>query len=154
MPVLGTMLTAIITPFDENGDVDEDAYVRVLHHVCEHGSDGVVVAGSTGEASTLADDEHLALLKLTVDEIPEGKTVIAGTGSNDTRHAAHMTAEATALGVDAILSVTPYYNRPEPRGLIRHYEEVAKATDKPVLLYNIPSRTSLDVPNDLLARLA
>lgn len=153
MAGLGTMLTAVITPFDEHGDVDEAAYVRVLHHVCEHGSDGVVVAGSTGEASTLTDEEHLRLVALTVQERPEGKTVIAGTGSNDTRHAAEMTAAATALGVDGILSVTPYYNRPEPRGLVAHYTEVAKATDKPVLLYNIPTRTALDIPNDLLARL-
>jgi dihydrodipicolinate synthase len=154
MAGLGTMLTAVITPFDEHGDVDEAAYVRVLHHVCEHGSDGVVVAGSTGEASTLTDEEHLRLVALTVQERPEGKTVIAGTGSNDTRHAVEMTTAATALGVDGILSVTPYYNRPEPRGLIAHYTEVAKATDKPVLLYNIPTRTALDIPNDLLARLA
>jgi 4-hydroxy-tetrahydrodipicolinate synthase len=154
MAALGTLLTAVITPFDETGDVDEDAYVRVLRHVCEHGSDGVVVAGSTGEASTLTDEEHLRLVELTVEEVPAGKTVIAGTGSNDTRHAAEMTARATALGVDGILSVTPYYNRPDPRGLVAHYEEVARATDKPVLLYNIPSRTGLDIPNELLARLA
>src|SRR4051794_18609427 len=154
MADLGTQITAIVTPFDEAGNVDEEAYVRVLQHVCAHGSDGVVVCGSTGEASTLDDEEHLALIRLTVEEIPEGKTVIAGTGSNDTRHAVAMTEKATALGVDAILSVTPYYNRPEPRGLVRHYEEIAKATDRPILLYNIPSRTSLDIPNDLLARLA
>lgn len=154
MGSLGTQLTAIITPFDEDFRVDEEAYVRVLHHVCAHGSDGVVVAGSTGEASTLTDEEHLRVVELTVQEIPEGKTVIAGTGSNDTAHAVHMTEKATELGVDAILSVTPYYNRPEPRGLIRHYEEVAAATDRPVLLYNIPGRTALDIPNDLLARLA
>jgi 4-hydroxy-tetrahydrodipicolinate synthase len=153
MAALGTLITAIITPFDEQGAVDEDAYVRVLHHVCEHGSDGVVVAGSTGEASTLADEEHLHLVELTVQEIPHGKTVIAGTGSNDTRHAAEMTEKASALGVDGILSVTPYYNRPEPRGLIAHYERVAASTDKPILLYNIPSRTALDIPNDLLTRL-
>jgi 4-hydroxy-tetrahydrodipicolinate synthase len=154
MAGLGTLLTAIITPFDEGGNVDEAAYVRVLHHVCEHGSDGVVVAGSTGEASTLSDEEHLRLVALTVQERPEGKTVIAGTGSNDTRHAVEMTAKATALGVDGILSVTPYYNRPEPRGLVAHYEEVARATHRPILLYNIPSRAALDIPNDLLARLA
>ncbi|MEY2405102.1 MAG: 4-hydroxy-tetrahydrodipicolinate synthase [Acidimicrobiaceae bacterium] len=153
MAGLGTMLTAIITPFDEQGNVDEDAYVRVLHHVCEHGSDGVVVAGSTGEASTLTDEEHLRLVELTVQERPSGTTVIAGTGSNDTRHAAEMTERATALGVDAILSVTPYYNRPDPRGIVAHYTEVARATDRPILLYNIPSRTGLDIPNDLLARL-
>lgn len=154
MPPLGTLLTAIITPFDESGNIDEAAYVRVLRHVCEHGSDGVVVAGSTGEASTLSDAEHLRLVELTVGEIPPGKTVTAGTGSNDTRHAVEMTEKATALGVDAILSVTPYYNRPEPRGLIAHYEQVSAATDKPILLYNIPTRTALDIPNDLLARLA
>src|SRR3954453_19196922 len=154
MPALGTMLTAIITPFDEQGDVDEDAYVRVLHHVCEHGSDGVVVCGTTGESPTLTDEEHLRVVELTVRERPAGKTVIAGTGSNDPRHAMEMTERATALGVDGILSVTPYYNRPEPRGLIAHYTEVARATDKPILLYNIPSRTALDIPNDLLARLA
>jgi 4-hydroxy-tetrahydrodipicolinate synthase len=147
------MLTAIITPFDDNGGVDEEAYVRVLHHVCEHGSDGVVVCGTTGEAPTLTDEEHLRVVELTVQELPEGKTVIAGTGSNDTRHAMEMTERATALGVDAILSVTPYYNRPDPRGLVAHYTEVARATDKPILLYNIPSRTGLDIPNDLLARL-
>src|SRR3954470_12969787 len=154
MPALGTMLTAIITPFDEQGDVDEDAYVRVLHHVCEHGSDGVVVCGTTGEASTLADEEHLRVIELTVQEIPDGKTVIAGTGSNDTAHAVHMTERATALGVDAVLSVTPYYNRPNRRGILAHFGEVARAADKPVVLYNIPSRTATDMPNDLLAELA
>jgi 4-hydroxy-tetrahydrodipicolinate synthase len=154
MAALGAMLTAIITPFDDHGDVDEDAYVRVLNHVCEHGSDGVVVCGTTGEAPTLTDEEHLRVVELTVQEIPDGKTVVAGTGSNDTRHAMEMTERATALGVDGILSVTPYYNRPEPRGLIAHYTEIARATDKPILLYNIPSRSALDIPNELLARLA
>src|SRR3954464_8766707 len=153
MPALGTMLTAIVTPFDDQGNVDEDAYVRVLHHVCEHGSDGVVVCGTTGEAPTLTDEEHLRIVELTVQERPPGKTVIAGTGSNDTRHAMESAERATALGVDGILSVTPYYNRPDPRGLIAHYTEVSRATDKPLVLYNIPSRTGLDIPNDLLARL-
>jgi 4-hydroxy-tetrahydrodipicolinate synthase len=153
MATLGTLLTAMITPFHDDGNVDEAAFVRVLHHVCEHGSDGVVVAGSTGEAATLTDDELLRVIELAVAEIPAGKTVIAGTGSNDTRHAVELTEKATALGVDATLSVTPYYNRPDRRGLIAHYGEVARATDKPVLLYNIPSRTGLDIPNDLLAEL-
>jgi len=153
MAALGTMLTAVITPFEEDGSVDEDAYVRVLRHVCEHGSDGVVVAGSTGEASTLTDQEHLRLVELTVQEIPAGSSVVAGAGSNDTRHAVEMTEAVTALGVDGILSVTPYYNRPEPRGLLAHYTEVSKATDKPIVLYNIPARAALDISNDLLARL-
>jgi 4-hydroxy-tetrahydrodipicolinate synthase len=153
MADLGTLLTAIITPFDDAGNVDEDAFVRVLHHVCEHGSDGVVACGSTGEAATLTDEEHLRVIELAVSEIPDGKTVIAGTGSNDTRHAVELTERATVLGVDGILSVTPYYNRPEPRGLKAHYREVARATDRPVLLYNIPSRTGLDIPNEMLAEL-
>jgi 4-hydroxy-tetrahydrodipicolinate synthase len=153
MPALGAMLTAIITPFDDNGGVDEDAYVRVLHHVCEHGSDGVVVCGTTGEAPTLTDEEHLRVVELTVQERPAGKTVVAGTGSNDTRHAVEMTERATELGVDGILSVTPYYNRPDPRGLVAHYSEISRATDRPIVLYNIPSRSALDIPNDLLARL-
>jgi 4-hydroxy-tetrahydrodipicolinate synthase len=153
MAELGTLLTAVITPFDDAGNIDEDAFVRVLHHVCAHGSDGVVAAGSTGEAATLTDEEHLRVIELAVNEIPDGKTVIAGTGSNDTRHAVSLTERATALGVDATLSVTPYYNRPDPRGLRAHYREIARATDKPVLLYNIPGRTALDIPNDLLAEL-
>src|SRR3954447_1512216 len=151
MPALGAMLTAIVTPFDEHGDVDEDAYVRVLNHVCEHGSDGVVVCGTTGEAPTLTDEEHLRVLELTVQEIPGARTVIAGTGSNDTRHATEMTERATALGVDAGLSVTPYYNKPNRRGIKSHYEESARGPQKPIFLYNIPSRVVVDVPNDLLA---
>src|SRR5204862_6105664 len=100
MPALGTMLTAIITPFDEQGDVDEDAYVRVLHHVCEHGSDGVVACGTTGEAPTLTDEEHLRVVEPTVRERPAGKTVTAGTGSNATRHAIEMPDRPTARAHD------------------------------------------------------
>lgn len=151
---LGAILTAIVTPFDVEGRVDEAAFVRLLHHLSENGSDGVVVAGTTGEAPTLEDDEHLELIGLAVREAPEGFTVVAGTGSNDTRHAVKLTERATELGADAMLSVTPYYNRPNRRGIIRHFDEVARATDKPVILYNIPSRTGTDMPNDLLAELA
>jgi 4-hydroxy-tetrahydrodipicolinate synthase len=154
VPGLGAILTAIVTPFDANGDLDEDAFVALHRHVVELGSDGIVACGTTGEASTLADDEHLRVIELAVQNKPEGTTVIAGTGSNDTRHAVHMTEKATELGADAILSVTPYYNKPPRRGLIAHYEEISKATDRPIVLYNIPSRTALDMPNDLLAELA
>ncbi|RBY89755.1 4-hydroxy-tetrahydrodipicolinate synthase [Blastococcus sp. TF02A-26] len=150
----GPVLTAIVTPFDERGDVDEEAFVALLRHVCATGSDGVVVAGSTGEAATLSDSEHLRVIELAVREKPEGAQVIAGTGSNDTRHACELTAKATELGVDGVLSVTPYYNKPNRRGLLAHYAEVARSTDKPVLLYNIPSRSVIDVPNDLLAEIA
>lgn len=149
----GTVLTAVVIPFDANGAVDEDAFVRILEHLAATGSDGVVVAGTTGEASTLTDEEHLAVIELAVHERPDDFTVIAGTGSNDTHHACQLTAKASALGVDGILSVTPYYNRPPRRGVIRHFEEVAKSTDLPILVYNIPVRTGTDMPNDLLAEL-
>jgi 4-hydroxy-tetrahydrodipicolinate synthase len=154
MAVPGAILTAIVTPFDDELRVDEDAFVDLLRHLCAHGSDGVVVCGTTGEAPTLSDEEHLRLIELAVQERPDGATVVAGTGSNDTHHACVMTARATELGVDAILSVTPYYNKPNRRGLRRHFEEVARATDRPVILYNIPGRTALDMPNDVLAELA
>jgi 4-hydroxy-tetrahydrodipicolinate synthase len=151
---LGTVITAIVTPFDDQLRVDEDAFVALMRHLAAHGSDGVVVCGSTGEAATLTDDEHMAVIELAVAERPEGMTIIGGTGSNDTRHAVELTERATAAGVDAVLSVTPYYVRPNRRGMLAHFGEVARATDKPVVLYNIPSRTATDMPNDLLAELA
>lgn len=154
MAALGAVLTAMVTPFDADGRVDEEAAVRVMHHLIEHGSDGVVVCGTTGEAPTLSDEEHLGLVELAVGELGGRATVIAGTGSNDTRHAVHLTERATELGVDGVLSVTPYYNRPPRTGITRHFEEVARATDKPVVLYNIPSRTATNMPPDLLAELA
>ena len=154
MADLGAILTAIVTPFDDDLRVDEDAFVAMHRHVCEHGSHGVVACGTTGEASTLTSEEHLRVIELACSERPEGTTVVAGAGSNDTRHACHMTERATELGADAILSVTPYYTKPNRRGILRHYEEIAKATDKPILLYNIPSRVVIDLPNDLLSELA
>jgi 4-hydroxy-tetrahydrodipicolinate synthase len=154
MPDLGAIITAIITPFAADLRVDEDAFVALLHHLAAHGSDGFVVCGTTGEGATLTDEEHLGLIELALAERPAGVSIIASAGSNDTRHAVHLTERATELGADAILSVTPYYNRPNRRGLIRHYQEVSRATDRPIVLYNIPSRTALDVPNELLAELA
>ncbi|MFY9488909.1 MAG: 4-hydroxy-tetrahydrodipicolinate synthase [Solirubrobacterales bacterium] len=154
MTDLGAILTAIVTPFDAEGRIDEDAFVRMMRHLADNGSDGIVVAGTTGEAPTLDDDEHLALIGLAVREAPEGFTVVAGTGSNDTHHAVMLTEQATELGVDAVLSVTPYYNRPNRRGIVAHFEHVSRATDRPIVLYNIPSRTGTDMPNDLLAELA
>jgi 4-hydroxy-tetrahydrodipicolinate synthase len=151
---LGAILTAIVTPFDDDLNVDEQAFVDLLHHLAEHGSDGFVVCGTTGEASTLTDEEHLRVVELAVANRPNNTSIIAGVGSNDTRHAVHLTERATALGVDAVLSVTPYYNKPNRRGIVAHYEAVAKATDVPIILYNIPSRVVIDVPNDLLAELA
>jgi len=151
---LGTILTAIVTPFGEDGSINEESFVALMRHLADNGSDGFVVAATTGEASTLSDEEQLGLIELALAERPPGKTIVAGAGTNDTRHAVLLTERATELGADAVISVTPYYNRPSPLGLIGHYEAVAAATDKPVLLYNIPSRTGTNIGPELLARLA
>jgi 4-hydroxy-tetrahydrodipicolinate synthase len=153
MSELGTILTAIVTPFDANLQVDEEAFVALMHHLADHGSDGFVVCGTTGEASTLTDDEQLGLIGLAARERPAGTTIIGGTGTNDTRHAVHLTERATELGVDATLSVCPYYNKPSPAGLKRHYQEIARATDKPIIIYNIPGRTAINMSPELLAEL-
>jgi 4-hydroxy-tetrahydrodipicolinate synthase len=154
MSDLGTILTAIVTPFDERGAVNDESFVALMNHLAQNGSDGFVVAGTTGEASTLTDEEHLGLIELAIAERPAEKTIVAGTGTNDTREAVHLTERASELGVDAVLVVTPYYNRPSRLGLKRHYEAVAAATDKPVMLYNVPGRTATNMPPDLLAELA
>lgn len=151
---LGSIITAIVTPFDQQGNVDEAGFVELLDHLAANGSDGFVICGTTGEAATLSIEEHLGLIELAVSNRPEGSSIIAGAGSNDTRHAVEMTERSTELGADAILSVTPYYNRPNRRGIVAHYEEVVKATDKPIILYNIPSRTGTNLPNEFLAELA
>lgn len=155
MSSLGAVLTAIVTPFAADGKVDEEAFVALMAHLDAQGSDGVVVAGTTGEAATLDDEEHLALIALAARERPRADfTVIAGVGSNDTRHAVKLTAGACEAGADALLSVNPYYNRPNRRGILAHYREVSAAADRPIVLYNIPQRTGSDLPNDLLAELA
>ena len=151
---LGAILTAMVTPFDERGRVDDDAAVNLMHHLVEHGSDGLVVCGTTGESATLDDDEHLGVIALAAQEMRDKCTIVAGVGSNDTRHAVKLTERATAMGVDALLSVNPYYNRPTRRGIVAHYREIVRATNLPILLYNIPQRTGSDLPNDLLAELA
>ncbi len=151
---LGAILTAMVTPFDAEGRLDEEAAVRVMHHLADHGSDGLVVCGTTGEAPTLDDDEQLAMIRLAVQEMKGRCTIVAGVGSNNTRHAVHLTERATEARPDALLAVNPYYNRPSRRGIVRHYQEVCRATDLPIVLYNIPQRTASDLPNDLLAELA
>ncbi|MGO9972935.1 MAG: 4-hydroxy-tetrahydrodipicolinate synthase [Solirubrobacteraceae bacterium] len=151
---LGHIITAMVTPFDASGEVDEGAALRLMRHLIDNGSDGLVICGTTGEASTLDDREHLRMIELAVGEMTGRCTIIAGVGSNDTRHAVALTEHAAELGADALLSVNPYYNRPTRRGIVRHYEEVASATDLPIVLYNIPQRTGFDMSNDLLAELA
>jgi len=152
MPI-GGVLTAMVTPFDADGRVDEDAAVALINHLLENGSDGIVVAATTGEGPTLDDEEKVRLFELAVAESGDA-LVVAGTGSNDTAHSVHLTERATEAGVDASLVVTPYYNKPNPRGIRAHFEACAKATDKPIVVYNIPSRCVVDIPNDLLRELA
>jgi 4-hydroxy-tetrahydrodipicolinate synthase len=151
---IGGILTAMVTPFDAGGGVDEDSTVRLMEHLLENGSDGLVIAGSTGEAATLTDEEKARLWELAVSETPDDALIVAGTGTYDTRHTVELTERASEIGVDAMLVVTPYYVKPNRRGLRAHYEAVAGATDKPIILYNIPGRTALDMPNDVLAELA
>jgi len=155
MSALAGLFTAMVTPFAADGSVDEEATVAIARHLLDHGSDGLVVCGTTGEAATLTDEEHLGVIRLVAEEVGDRGTIIAGAGSNDTRHACELTEEAAAMGVDGILSVTPYYNKPNRRGIKRHFEEVARAAgDCPVVLYNIPGRTATNMPPDLLAELA
>jgi len=152
--VLGTILTAMVTPFDGDLRVDEAAAARLAHHLVENGSDGLVVAGTTGEASTLNDDEQAALVRLAVREVGGGRaTVVAGTGTNDTAHSVHLTRLCADAGADAALVVTPYYNRPPREGIVAHIAAIAEV-GLPVILYNIPSRSALNMPPDLIAELA
>jgi 4-hydroxy-tetrahydrodipicolinate synthase len=151
---IGGIITAMVTPFDGEGRLDEDATARLIGHLLENGSDGVVMASTTGESSTLDDEEKLRLFRLAAEEAGDA-IVVANTGSNDTRHSVELTEKASEIdGVDAILAVTPYYNKPNRRGIVAHFHAIANATDLPVIVYNIPSRCVVDIPNDLLAELA
>lgn len=150
------ILTAMVTPFDADGGLAEESTARLIRHLLANGSDGLVLTGTTGEASTLTDDEKARIWELGVEvsrSARPGAPVIAGTGSNDTRHSVALTERAADAGVDAVLVVAPYYNRPNRRGLEAHFRAVANATDLPVVLYNIPVRTGVDMANDLLDEL-
>lgn len=144
----------MVTPFAADGRLDEEAFVRLLAFLRENGSDGVVVAGTTGESSTLTDEEKLRLFELAGSEGGD-LYVVAGTGSNDTAHSVHLTEQATQIpGVDAMLAVTPYYNKPPLRGVYAHLQAMSDATDKPIIAYNIPGRCVIDLPNEFLRRIA
>lgn len=151
--MLGAVLTAAVTPFDESGAVDEPAYRSLVRRLLATGSDGIVVAGTTGEASTLSDVERIALFQATRDETSGTGTMVAGTGSNDTAHSVHLTEVASEIGADAVLVVTPYYNKPPPEGIRRHVAAIADV-GVPVVLYNIPGRTAVNMPPELIAELA
>src|SRR3954452_11643620 len=149
------LLTAMITPFRADGSVDEEGAVAIGRHLLNNGSHGLVVAGTTGEAATMSDEEHLGLIELIVRELGDDGVIVGGKGSNDTRHAVHLTEKAVEAGVHAVLFVTTYYNKPNRRGILAHFREVAKAAGgTPTILYNIPGRTATNMPPDLLAELA
>jgi 4-hydroxy-tetrahydrodipicolinate synthase len=155
MAALRGVITAMITPFDEAGGLDEEAARRLARHLVDHGSHGLVVSGTTGESPTLSTDETLALLRAVRQEVGEEATLICGTGSNDTRHAAELTRAVAEAGADAALVVAPYYNKPNRAGLRAHYEAVAEAAPElPIVLYNIPSRVVVNMDPELLAELA
>jgi 4-hydroxy-tetrahydrodipicolinate synthase len=152
--MLGELLTAIVTPFRADGSVDLDAFRALASHLVEHGSDGIVVAGTTGESPTLSDDEKLALFETALDELRGRATVVAGTGTYDTAHSVHLTERAHELGVDGFLVVTPYYNKPPQRGIVAHFRAIAEVSDKPIVVYNIPGRVVVNIEPETIVELA
>src|SRR5918997_2510886 len=149
------LLTAMVTPFHADGRVNEEAAVALGRHLLGHGSDGLVVCGTTGESPTLSDDEMVSLVETMVTELGGDALIAAGAGSNATHHACHLAERMAAAGAQALLSVTGYYNRPNRRGIVRHYEDVARAAGGTrVIVYNIPSRTTVNLDPELLAELA
>jgi len=152
--VLGEVLTAIVTPFRDDGSVDLDGFRELAAFLVENGSDGLVVCGTTGESPTLSDEEKLELFAAALDTVGDRATVVAGTGTYSTAHSVHLTERAHELGVDGILVVTPYYNKPPQRAIVRHFEEIAAATDKPVVAYNIPARVVVKMERPTIAQLA
>ncbi|HEV3478208.1 MAG TPA: 4-hydroxy-tetrahydrodipicolinate synthase [Gaiellaceae bacterium] len=152
--MLGEVLTASVTPFDAGGAVNLQKFRELATYLVENGSDGLVVTGTTGEAPTLTDEERFELYAAAVEAVGDRATVIAGTGTYDTRHSVHLTERAHELGVDGFLVVTPYYNKPPPRGIVEHVKRIADATDKPIVYYNIPGRVVTLVSVETLAELA
>ena len=152
--MLGEVLTAIVTPFDKDGAVDYDRFRALARHVIDSGADGLVVAATTGESPTLTDDEKLELWAASVDEVGDRATVIASTGTYSTAHSVHLTEQAHELGVDGFLVVTPYYNKPPPRGIVEHFKAIAAASDKPIVVYNIPQRVVVNIEPETMLELA
>ncbi len=152
--MLGNVLTAMVTPFRADGAVDFDAFQSLARHLVEHGSDGVVVAGTTGESPTLTDGERLDLFRAAVEAVGDRATVVAGTGTYSTAHSIHLTEEAHAIGVDGVLVVTPYYSKPPQRGIVAHFEAIARASDLPIVVYNIPARVVVNIEPETISRLA
>jgi 4-hydroxy-tetrahydrodipicolinate synthase len=152
--MLGEVMTAMVTPFGEDGSVDYDRFRELAQHLVDHGSDGLVVTGTTGESPTLTDDERFELYAAAVDAVGDRATVIAGTGTYSTAHSVHLTARAHELGVHGFLVVTPYYNKPPARGIVAHFRAIAEVSDRPIIVYNIPSRVVINIEPETIAELA
>jgi 4-hydroxy-tetrahydrodipicolinate synthase len=152
--MLGSVLTAMVTPFSEDGSVDVDSFRDLATYLVDNGSDGIVVCGTTGESPTLSDKEKLLLFAAARDAVGERASVIAGTGTYDTAHSVHLTKQAATLGVDGVLVVTPYYNKPPQRAIVKHFEAIAAASDLPIIAYNIPGRVVINIEPITISRLA
>ncbi len=152
--MLGSVLTAMVTPFTADGAVDVDRFRDLAIHLVDNGSDGIVVCGTTGESPTLSDKEKLLLFAAAREAVGDRASVIAGTGTYDTAHSVHLTKQAATLGMDAVLVVTPYYNKPPQRAIVRHFEAIAAASDLPIVAYNIPSRVVVNIEPITIERLA
>ncbi|MDX2342212.1 MAG: 4-hydroxy-tetrahydrodipicolinate synthase [Acidimicrobiia bacterium] len=150
----GTVLTAVLTPFDENGAVDYGVFWKLIRHLADNGNDGVVVAGTTGESPTLSKPEKIALFKAAVEAAGDRMKVVAGTGTYNTAESITLTEQAASVGVDAVMAVTPYYSKPPQAGLAKHFTAIAEASDLPLMLYNIPGRTSRLIEVETLVELA
>lgn len=150
----GKIITAMVTPFDLNGEIDYPATKNLINHLIANGSDAIVVAGTTGESPTLSFEEKLALIRYTVEVVDGRIKVIAGTGSNNTREAILLTKKVEALGVDGIMLVTPYYNKPSQAGMYEHFKAIAEITHLPVMLYNIPGRSVVNMEVDTVVALS
>jgi 4-hydroxy-tetrahydrodipicolinate synthase len=151
-PFFGTMIPAMVTPFNDDGELDIDAAQSLASYLVDNGADGLVVTGTTGETSTLTDDENIRVFEAVVEAVGGRAKVIAGTGMNDTAHSAHLSQRAAAAGVDGLLLVTPYYNKPNQAGIQGHFEHIASSTDLPVMLYDIPGRSVMPIePETLIA---
>jgi 4-hydroxy-tetrahydrodipicolinate synthase len=144
----------MVTPFDDEGRVDIAGFRELASYLVDNGSDGVVVTGTTGESPTLTDDERFELYEAAVDEVGGRATVIAGTGTYNTAHSIHLTERAHTLGVDGFLVITPYYNKPTPRGIVEHFRAIASVSDKPIVAYNIPARVVINIEPETMCELA
>jgi 4-hydroxy-tetrahydrodipicolinate synthase len=152
--VLGEVLTAVVTPFKPDGAIDFERFRELAQYLVESGSDGLVVAGTTGESPTLTDDERLELFRVAVDTLSGRASVVAGTGTYSTAHSVHLTREAHELGVDGLLVVTPYYNKPPARGIVEHFRAIADVSDRPIIVYNIPGRVVINIEPETIVELA